>query len=222
MTEENYIEDKPEAEPEVKKSCYKEAVEDSQYSKRNGHNLVPFIGTKDEYEKLYLAHKEFLRDSQMGNPRFVPEDHPWLFEHVYAADASEILARDLPVRETLVHPWMRQGDAVMLYAPPGLGKSFLSMTLALAVAGGGTIKGLGWEVHTPKKVLYIDGEMPVADIKERLELITEGNWIDGLDKELALKNLVILSALDQAVGSFSIDLTNKPAFAGCQTNLRRR
>jgi hypothetical protein len=188
---------------------YNEAIKETNRNISLGKKVVPYIGSKDEYIKMYREHVEYIRDESKANRGFYPPDHPWLIQHVNTSPIKEVLQRDLPVRKTLVEPWIKQGDASMMYAVPGLGKSFLSLTIALAVAGTGKIKGLDWEVTEAKKVLYLDGEMPIADVKERLELIINGEWIEGLNKELALENLIILSSLDQQVGTFAIDLTSK-------------
>jgi hypothetical protein len=106
-------------------------------------------------------------------------------------------------------PWFRQGDACLLYAPAGVGKSFLSLTIGLAVSGSGEIKGLGWRAEDKRKVLLIDGEMPRADLKDRVEMIVNGDWIDGLDQGAANDNFTFLARLAQGddQGGF-IDLSD--------------
>ena len=77
----------------------------------------------------------------------------------------------------------------MLWAAPGTGKTLLTLTLALMVAGGGKV--LGWESVKPRKVLLVDGEMSAEDLQERVVLLT--NTVAGIDREAARKNLLILS-----------------------------
>ena len=54
----------------------------------------------------------------------------------------------------------------------GLGKSWLALSVAVAVATGGRL--LRWEAPTPRRVLVVDGEMPLADLQARLNAIAIG------------------------------------------------
>src|SRR5215203_2519319 len=60
----------------------------------------------------------------------------------------------------------------MLYAPRGIGKTLLGLSIALAVASGTTL--LRWSAPRQRRVLYVDGEMPLADLQERLAAISLG------------------------------------------------
>jgi RecA-family ATPase len=57
----------------------------------------------------------------------------------------------------------------MIYAPRGVGKTHLALGCAYAVASGGTF--LKWRAPRPRRVLLIDGEMPVVTLQERLDTI---------------------------------------------------
>jgi len=60
----------------------------------------------------------------------------------------------------------------MLYAPRGIGKSWLGLSIGLAVASGRSF--LRWSAPNPKRVLYVDGEMPLVSLQERLRAISIG------------------------------------------------
>jgi putative DNA primase/helicase len=60
----------------------------------------------------------------------------------------------------------------MLYAPRGIGKSWLGLTIGLAVASGGSV--LRWSAPKPHRVLLVDGEMVLCDLQTRLNLILAG------------------------------------------------
>jgi len=60
----------------------------------------------------------------------------------------------------------------MLYAPRGIGKTLLGLSIALAVSSGASL--LRWSAPKPRRVLYIDGEMPLADLQDRLSAISIG------------------------------------------------
>ncbi|NNM56401.1 AAA family ATPase [Acidocella sp.] len=104
-----------------------------------------------------------------------------------------LLDRQFPPRAVLLSPWLRSAESALLWAPTGVGKTMLVNTLALAVAGGGKVAG--WEAETPRKVLLVDGEMHIEDLKERLEMLKD--TVEGIDMEAARRNLVILSRQDQ-------------------------
>lgn len=101
----------------------------------------------------------------------------------------ELFAANYPVREDLVGPWLRQGESAMIWAAPGTGKTLLTLTIALMVAGGGT--ALGWNSPKPRKVFLVDGEMSREDLQDRVRWLI--NTIDGCDREAAMENLTILA-----------------------------
>jgi len=54
----------------------------------------------------------------------------------------------------------------MVFAPRGIGKTHFNLSLAYAVAIGG--KFAKWQAPRPRKVLYLDGELPGTVIQRRL------------------------------------------------------
>jgi hypothetical protein len=82
------------------------------------------------------------------------------------------LALQVPPREMLLAPILPERSLAMLYAPRGIGKSWLGLTIGLAVASGGSV--LRWSAPTPRRVLLVDGEMVLSDLQTRLDLILAG------------------------------------------------
>ncbi|MGH7990789.1 MAG: AAA family ATPase [Limisphaerales bacterium] len=71
----------------------------------------------------------------------------------------------VPSREPIVGTWFKQGDLGFIYGARGLGKTWLAMLLARRCAENGSVAD--WKVHKPRRVLYVDGEMPFDGIRER-------------------------------------------------------
>ncbi len=82
--------------------------------------------------------------------------------------ASQLMAADLPPRSDLLPPWLASDTSALVYGPPGIGKSFVALGVAWAVASGESF--LGWRSPRPRRVLYVDGEMGAAELRERLAL----------------------------------------------------
>ena len=86
----------------------------------------------------------------------------------------------------ILHPFLPSQGLVMLYSKRGVGKTFISLGIAVAVASGTTF--LKWSAHTARRVLYVDGEMPGATVKERISSI-----VSGTDIAHPLDNLRIIT-----------------------------
>lgn len=86
--------------------------------------------------------------------------------------AAEFLELDIPIRNTILAPWLPEKGLAMLVAPRGIGKTFFTLTAAYAIACGGSF--LGFTVAKPHKVFYLDGEMPGSTMQERMIAIIEG------------------------------------------------
>jgi putative DNA primase/helicase len=85
---------------------------------------------------------------------------------------SDFLTLDVPPREMLLDPILPERSLAMLYAPRGIGKTLLSLSIGLAVASGSSL--LRWSAPRQRTVLYVDGEMPLVSLQERLRLISLG------------------------------------------------
>ena len=86
---------------------------------------------------------------------------------VYSLD--ELLELDIPERQYLLSPWLQSQGLCMIYSTRGFGKTWVSLEIAYAVASGGQF--LSWKSENPAGVLYIDGEMPLADLQKRASQI---------------------------------------------------
>lgn len=87
-------------------------------------------------------------------------------------ELGTFLSTPIPPREYIVIPVFPSQGICILYAQRGLGKTFLALSIALAGASGGSV--LSWRAPQPKKVLYVDGEMPAITMKERLAALVSG------------------------------------------------
>lgn len=101
------------------------------------------------------------------NAQGAPEDCPR--SSLRTISIEELLALELPPREMLLAPFLPSQGLMLLVAKRGVGKTHIALGIAYAVASGGTF--LRWHAPLPKRVLYVDGEMPAVLMQERLRMI---------------------------------------------------
>jgi len=106
---------------------------------------------------------------------------------------KDFLALEIPARAMLLSPVLPEKSLGMLYAPRGIGKSWLGLSIGVAVASGGSL--LKWQAPGPRRVLVADGEMSLADLQARLNSI-----LAGLGAEVPNDRLHILAADNSEVG----------------------
>ncbi len=107
-------------------------------------------------------------DSQPAAPANLKSD--WLEQLAKALKSSASLAGlAMPPRESIIGKWFKKGDLGFIYGPRGMGKTWLGLFLARKCAEGVATLGnlVEWNIQRPHRVLYVDGEMPVDDIRER-------------------------------------------------------
>jgi putative DNA primase/helicase len=116
------------------------------------------------------------------------------------------LGMDFPEREMLLTPVLPRQGLVMIHASRGVGKTFVALSIAYAVASGGQVFGR-WSAPKPARVLFLDGEMPGRTMQERLAAIVAGSDVEPPDntflrivspdmQEGAMPNLATASGQD--------------------------
>jgi putative DNA primase/helicase len=94
---------------------------------------------------------------------------------VTAMNYVDLLKTEFPPRETVLAPWLLSKGTAMIHGWRGLGKTLLTHGSAWAIAtGGGFLK---WKAAAPRRVLVIDGEMPMAALQERFRAIEAGSHL---------------------------------------------
>ncbi|MDL2259634.1 AAA family ATPase [Deltaproteobacteria bacterium OttesenSCG-928-K17] len=100
---------------------------------------------------------------------------------------GEFMDWPIPPREHLLYPVMPEQGLIQLYAPRGLGKTYVALGMGLAVASGRKL--FNWDGRRPRRILYIDGEMPARAMQERL-----GKLVKALNlSDEALSNFSLLT-----------------------------
>jgi putative DNA primase/helicase len=85
---------------------------------------------------------------------------------------ADFLRLDLPPRGFILDPILPEKGLLLLHAYRGIGKTHLALSIGYCAASGGRM--LGWTAPTPRRVLYVDGEMPAEMIQQRLAAIVAG------------------------------------------------
>lgn len=115
---------------------------------------------------------------------------------------AELTRLDIPERQSLLGDWLTERHPSMVFAQTGRGKSLFAMSVAIAVAGGGSV--FGWQAPEPRTVLYVDAEMDRADIKARDGLLSGA--VEGVDEAALDRNLHLLIRHGQPDGATFPDL----------------
>ncbi|CEF49196.1 unnamed protein product [uncultured bacterium] len=79
--------------------------------------------------------------------------------------STELHDLELVPRKKLLGDWFCEGDLGFIFAFRGVGKTWLAVAIAQALATGGKLGD--WQAHEPVKVLYVDGEMPPDLMRDR-------------------------------------------------------
>jgi hypothetical protein len=88
-------------------------------------------------------------------------------------DLNDFLNQKLPARAPIMKGLLFEKSTNMIYAWRGTGKTWFNLWLAYALATGTPF--LKWQPEKPRRVIYIDGEMPAADLHARLQAIIDAN-----------------------------------------------
>jgi len=70
-------------------------------------------------------------------------------------------------REYVLKPILPVGGLMEIFSKSGYGKTTLSLSFAMAISTGSTF--LKWDAPKSRKTLYVDGEMSIHEMKERME-----------------------------------------------------
>lgn len=84
--------------------------------------------------------------------------------------SPQISGMQIPTRSALLGKWLKEADLGFVFAARGVGKTWMTMLIANAIVDGAKLGE--WEAgEAPRKVLYVDGEMSLADSQERINAI---------------------------------------------------
>jgi putative DNA primase/helicase len=83
------------------------------------------------------------------------------------------MTQQLAPREMVLDPIIAVRSLCLLFAYRGIGKTMVAFNIAWAIACGGRF--LRWSSPKPRRVLYVDGEMPQQLLQERARTMIEGS-----------------------------------------------
>jgi hypothetical protein len=122
------------------------------------------------FRAFWPRHESFL-PTRRGGSRPVSDEHQPAVT-LKSVGYDDFLTIDVPPREMLLDPMLPERSLAMLYAPRGIGKTLLALSIGVAVASGSQL--LRWHAPRQRRVLYVDGEMPLVSLQERLRSIAAG------------------------------------------------
>lgn len=127
-------------------------------------------------EQAYL--KKTLHAWLRGNPHTDKESEPSKSLSDYFLSAKDFVALPIPPQEYIVDNWLPVGGLISVFAARGVGKTWLALELALSVAKGKDF--FDWPITKPRRVLYIDGEMSLSMLQERIRNLSNGEVPENL------------------------------------------
>jgi DnaB-like helicase N terminal domain/AAA domain len=99
-----------------------------------------------------------------------------------ATDLVEVISMDVSPIDHVLYPILPVKGIGMLYASRGVGKTYVSLAISYAIAVG-LPKIFLWDIPMRRRVVYVDGEMDVETLQERLREIAVGNKASGIPEK---------------------------------------
>ncbi|MCD6056411.1 MAG: hypothetical protein K0R12_1373 [Gammaproteobacteria bacterium] len=125
---------------------------------------------------------------------------------------DELMALPNTPTVNVLSPWLPEEGLAMIYAKRGIGKTYLALAIAYAIATGGSL--LGWQASKARSVLYIDGEMTLKSLAERLKALSKGDKChrSGLPLGVINPDKLVGNAVPELKGT----LKTAKTFSECQ------
>ncbi len=121
--------------------------------------IEKFNGDKDAAAERLAILIENARDPMNPPKKSSQED--------VICDLSAFKSIEVPQRHVLLNPWCKEESIGLIYGPRGVGKSWFVIGILDAISRG---ENFGpWECQTAAPVMYIDGEMTMSDMQERID-----------------------------------------------------
>ena len=111
--------------------------------------------------------------SEVAPPAFVPAYKKGL----NVLNGAELLKAEFPPRSLMLAPWLPDKGLAMIFAPRGVGKTWIALSIAHAIASGSEF--LRWRAPGSRRVFYIDGEMPALTLQERYAAVLLASATDA-------------------------------------------
>lgn len=124
---------------------------------------------------------ELIRNSPESRGVQVESEPSGAGASLISVSIAELLKREIKRREMLLDPILPEQGLAMLYAYRGIGKTFIALGIAAAIASGGRF--LRWTAPRARRVLYLDGELPAKTMQERSAMVLAGIEGDGPDPD---------------------------------------
>jgi hypothetical protein len=128
---------------------------------RRFHCLSEELRTASASDRPYLL-RQIEKELASGTRKRVTQSY---------AEVEDVLSIPVVSDVSICRDVLEPGAVTMIVSSPGVGKSFLAMSLAVNVAVGGTFLG---RKCTPMRVMMFDKENPLRLLQKRLQLIAGG------------------------------------------------
>jgi hypothetical protein len=161
--------------------------EDEEGLEGDDHAERPYPGHFDRLvdeavERRKAAEKA--RDYEKRTKVPAPAYAPAYTKGLKALNAEQLLRAQFPARSLMFAPWLPDKGLAMIYSPRGVGKTWIALSIAHAIASGGEF--LCWRAPRPRRVLYFDGEMPVTTLQERYAAVVAASMTDTARENFGL------------------------------------
>jgi len=149
-------------------------------------DLAAELGPEEAGKRFKRVVKEKMEESKWPNPERDhlnsnnSDDHEEkLFQELFSkyrrvvCTAEEFEAVEIIPRKPLIGNWMKEGDLGFIYGERGSGKTWLVDAIATRTSTG--VDLFEWSVPAAVDVMYVDGEMPGDDARDRIKGMSPGN-----------------------------------------------
>ena len=83
---------------------------------------------------------------------------------------QELTLMDIPPRKAIIDPLIMEGSSMEINGGTGIGKTWFTLEMLCSICTGEKFLGK-YEIANPRPVYYIEGEMPLDSIRERMNMI---------------------------------------------------